>query len=1015
MIDVYRKRCIAFATINLLLLTSIIAQPNFQLTHYTDADGLPQNSVKFIMSDNAGYIWLSTEDGLVRFDGYHFRTYGKKELKTSSNRIQAFYSLNKALYCYTANYEPIKLKNGAAGLSGAPSGWLAAQINLTIRPKGIFKENFQEAARYLDDGSINLNYAKKRQFKELFILNKEDSLFRYDNTHISLYYKNKLIRSLPYDTDQDWDFFLLNSKLYSLEKNGTVAKLSTEVVKTKLKGDILNSISLKNKNTEIKLLWNICVENQVILFVDNSFFLATMDGDGQITTKLLFKGFDASSENICSAYYNNQSGILFLGSSTKGLFVLTPKLFKTISAEDGENIFGSQVEYQPNKILSTGNWSFDLSTTALRIESKQQSTPIDFISIAKDRLSGNLWAFHRRWLYLISATTLKKLADWQLPNSINAIYQDEMDKLWVGTISGKLYVKSQSDSIPTLYKSLSDRITYILRTDRFNLYVGTVSGLYQLNLKNKKSIRINNLEDKSIRNIFKSSSGEIWVATYGDGFYLVDQGRAIGLPLDKEKYLRTPHYFIEDSLGFLWIPTNKGLFQVAKNDLLTYINNRNTHAEGPFYYYYDKNNGFKTNEFNGGCEPCAIKVSNGLQSMPSMNGLVLFNPDSIKSLLPGAALYIDKITLDSLEVDTKDLKELSEDFIQLNIGVSTPFLGNHKNLQITYALTERGAKDTIFFPIGDNSEISVSRLPHGQYTLIIRKTNGFGIGNYSELKLSIIVQPKWFHSPWFGIFLIFLFPFLGIIASNVRSKYVVRRNRDLEKRIEEKTTHLRKRVNMQELIIRAIGHDIRTPLKYHIILSENIKKLSEEGDGQLAKKTAILNDSSQQLFQLVENFVQYLKAQNNTSIEKTQNVILNTILDKKLSFFKDITKRNRTVLLNICTTDVVVNSDPQLLAIIIHNIIDNATKVIKDGIITTQIGISKQKRPFLTIADSGPGLNPQILKWINKPDSDQSNADTMPINCGLGLMMVKQLSHLLKIQITASSEIGSGTTFTLLF
>lgn len=1011
------KKWVALATIYLLDFTFIFAQGGFQLTHFTDEDGLPQNSVKFIISDNAGFIWLSTEDGLVRFDGYQFTTFSKNDLHNSSNRMQAFYRFKHELFCYSADYEPIKIEDGHASITNKPSGWLEQQIDLNVLPKGIFKNNFQDGARYLSDGSINMNYGKKAQFKELYILSQQDSLFRYDNKQFSVFYKSKLIHTFPYTTKADWRFFMLNHKLFSLENSGRVSALSPKIIKTRLKGDILQSTSFKAKKTDIKVLWNICVDNHVILYMDKSFYLATLDTTDHITTKMLFKGFDAAVENICSAYYNKQSGQLFLGSSTKGLFVLKPHLFQTITAQYGENIYGPQIEYQPNKILTTGNRSFDFSALPKISISHGANTPLDFISLAKDHPTGNFWAVRRRWLYLISAKDLHKIAQWQMPISINAIYQDKLDTLWIGTINGNLYTKSPTDTTVHHYIKFPDRITFILRAGPYDLYVGTLKGLFQVNLLSKTSHTIANLESASVRNIFKSSSNEIWVATYGDGFYLLKQSKAIALPLDREQYLRTPHYFIEDDQGFLWIPTNKGLFQVAKSDLLSYVNNINRHNEPPFYFYYDKESGFKTNEFNGGFEPTATQTSNKIWSLSSMNGLVLFNPDKMAPLLPTSGLYLDNIIIDSQQVDRKDLTALSEDFSQLRISVCTPFLGNHKNLQITYALIENGSKDTIFYPLEDKGKITLSRLTYGKYTLIVKKRNGFGVDNFSTLILSLNVRPKWYHSLWLGILLIILFPIIGILVSNIRSRYVVRKNRELKKRIEQKTIHLANRVRMQELIIRAIGHDIRTPLKYHIILSKNIKELTEKGNDLLAKKSAILNDSSQQLFQLVENFVQYLKAQNNTHIGQAKEVVLNTVLERKLAFFKDISHKNKNVLLNIDTVDVVVYSDPELLSIIIHNLIDNAIKVASDGLITTQIGINKNNKPFLTIRDCGPGLPLNILKWFNRPDEldEQSTADDRPSNCGLGLTMVRQLARLLKIEIKAHADFDHGTTFTLLF
>ena len=45
---------------------------NYNITHFTDKNGLPQNSVKAIKKDNRGNFWLATERGLVRYDGNNF-------------------------------------------------------------------------------------------------------------------------------------------------------------------------------------------------------------------------------------------------------------------------------------------------------------------------------------------------------------------------------------------------------------------------------------------------------------------------------------------------------------------------------------------------------------------------------------------------------------------------------------------------------------------------------------------------------------------------------------------------------------------------------------------------------------------------------------------------------------------------------------------------------------------------------------------------------------------------------
>lgn len=49
---------------------------NYNFCHITEEAGLPNNSVTAVMKDSFGYIWVATQDGLARYDGYRFLSYG---------------------------------------------------------------------------------------------------------------------------------------------------------------------------------------------------------------------------------------------------------------------------------------------------------------------------------------------------------------------------------------------------------------------------------------------------------------------------------------------------------------------------------------------------------------------------------------------------------------------------------------------------------------------------------------------------------------------------------------------------------------------------------------------------------------------------------------------------------------------------------------------------------------------------------------------------------------------------
>ena len=85
------------------------------------------------------------------------------------------------------------------------------------------------------------------------------------------------------------------------------------------------------------------------------------------------------------------------------------------------------------------------------------------------------------------------------------------------------------------------------------------------------------------------------------------------------------------------------------------------------FKYFGKQDGIDQLELNGGCSPCAIKLSNGNFSFPSIDGLIQFNPDSIPDFNIQPKVYLDKLIIDGATE------------IILFVSLATSFNGFDKN------------------------------------------------------------------------------------------------------------------------------------------------------------------------------------------------------------------------------------------------------------------------------------------------------------------------------------------------
>lgn len=67
----------------LLFITNVFLSEgeaqNYVITNYTTKDGLPSNLVYDCYKDNDGFLWIGTNNGLSRFNGQQFDTYGPRE------------------------------------------------------------------------------------------------------------------------------------------------------------------------------------------------------------------------------------------------------------------------------------------------------------------------------------------------------------------------------------------------------------------------------------------------------------------------------------------------------------------------------------------------------------------------------------------------------------------------------------------------------------------------------------------------------------------------------------------------------------------------------------------------------------------------------------------------------------------------------------------------------------------------------------------------------------------------
>ncbi|NQX38989.1 Signal transduction histidine kinase [Pedobacter steynii] len=957
----------------------------YSVKHYTDNNGLPQNSVKSVVKDDLGFLWLATEAGLVRFDGSNFLLYEKDATHASTNRMYTIVKVLKTgkLYAETEYHEFIPISGGYAVPKPAHKALKMEREDIEVAHELPLKNP------HLQDFTMQI--AADENCTVL-----KDSL---------VFHKRGKNNRIAFPHQKEGSFFISGKQVIYSNNKGAFTLFKDAIPQPiPLTGDFEQERSSKNPN--FKIYWGNSTD-QAFLYLNKTLYRLEYK-DGKLLTKLIINDFDFEEQHINNVYYDSINKRLFLGSFSQGLFVLQLQLFNTsvLHKKMDNKVSYAQLPFGDHTVLFANGTL--LNTDGISRQLPLFDTYSNNFSLATDR-DKNIWTQNGMSVYKLNPKGNKLLQTFNFPDQPACLYLDQDSVLWIGTRGG-IYTAptGRQDSIPTLVVPLKN-VTYIKKKGD-ELWIGTFKGLYKYHLRKKNLFAVPQMANANVRSILIRNE-EIWISTYGDGFYLYKNHQLTKMPLDDHKYLNHAHCLIADKKGFLWISTNKGLFQVAVNDLLTVSKNNLAKV---YYAYYDKTSGFKTDEFNGGCQPCGSVLNNGIFVFPSLIGSVLFNPLTISPELPDKPIYIDKITVDNTEILKKDTLSIGQDFERLEVQVSSPYFGTAYNLQFEYRLSANGS----WLKLTEKA-IVFSKLQHGTYELYIRKLNGFN-SKFTFRKLTIIVRPYFYQTWWFysiisvlivaGLIFFIKARTRSILLKNERLENLIRkRTQDLEKNIiilEESKYLLSEQTSFQKKLIAAITHDLKSPLKYMMVMGKHLYK-NESVSGPVKDNLMAIYTSANSMYHFTENLLNYSKLFHTKKPSKDDYVNLNQLIAEKIEIFSGIAKYSRTTLHNHISSDIILYTNRVMLSVIIHNLLDNAIKFCADGRIEFGAKSTDQYVSFW-IQDTGYGMPEAILNWLNS-NSEERSEENQDLTDGLGLKMVKVFTAKMDLQLTVKSEAGQGT------
>lgn len=992
--------------------------PVFSIRWFNTENGLPANGIKGIQWDpETKMAWVATEAGIARFNGTEFNLYTRNNTPIlASERINFI----------------VKNHKGSIYLSENSGNIFRIEKNKIV-PFNSFKQKTNKVNNSLYGLTVSENYFNHlltQGTQKIFFL-PFDKIANIDDSSAIIVQNGIMYRSdIRENQLEELNFkkskkiFKINNNLYLVDSSNSIYAIhvtsrTSQQAKLELEG-IANPSKLPQL---AEVIWENGQAFPIVIYGSSAWKLTEKNGKitgikicNQVPTDALIKNF----------LYVEDLGLVIIGTDSKGIAVLQKNTVIPIRNRNPNNLLSnsyySQIELADGSILTGQGHRLGL-TPYKKVELPIEKWFSNSIYITSDSLlwyqhyspstnSGGLFSYNlktkeRKQRHLIREGN--SFAIWQQQDTTLVFTADGIEQL----TPNKKTIHQYSNELSTK----PDPITS-LAINNSQIAIASCNSLIFYNKSNNTADTILSLPNYCIRSLARYGD-YILIGTYGDGIYIHQLGlKTKKIPIDKKRSALYAHCFILDSLGFLWISTNRGLLKATINDLIAAYENP---AREIYYHYFGIADGMITSEMNGGCHPCALQLKNGYISFPTMDGLLWVDPEKAQPATQSGQLLIDEIRVNEKLLGTPSLQLQNLPFTtrQISIKLSYAAWSNRENIYVYYRLRPEESWKEVSY--STPSLIELNNIEPGDYELQIRKLNGFGTNNYSLLSLPFHIETPWYNKWWFyGSCAIALYLII-ILYLRFRTRQLEQSEKKLKVLVEEKTTELltqnqvlEKNNRISSRLISIISHDIVTPLKFIQVAGKNLLNKKEKISDELKLETLTeITNTAQELQNLSTNILNWIRFQRKNRLLKQVDFSPYEIAEQVIRILGPFARIKDLQIENNIDSTLIIHQYAEPFRILLHNLLSNAINFSESGI----INISVREEPShieLRVKDQGVGMTSDQLENILQEDLIISSATVdNRKGHGLGYQIIKDLVGLIDATLDIQSQKGQGTTITI--
>jgi len=1017
---------------------------NYAIKTYNTNNGLPSNSTTCAIKDRNGFLWLGTENGLCRFDGYTFKVFINIPGDTTSltnNFINSIIEDKKGriwvgtldglnlLDPLTERFKRFTHQEQVPGSLSNNKIWCLLadkEDNIWIGTDDGFDRFIEKSKSFeifqpnpADANAIkgkSVNAIIEDRENNLWLGNWSGGLNKFDKRKKRFVNYPQAQKSNDKNPNDVWSLCMdEEGKIWVGTYWKGLFRFDTAT------GKFTPFPSVGNKNQGVFRILNLGHHLIVLAGSDGFYWFNSQNNNWRQINDL--KSFQQAG------LLQDKNGIIWI-CSMEGLtkldkqqykfsfypFADTKRTVKSILVKDHAVWVGT------NNGLTVIQLNKQVSSTFLH-SADPQSIGSNAINKLYLDTKGKLWdltefgfdEYNDKTGKFIHHSHHSSLGSFFNEDVFRDILEVSPGEYWLATDAGLKIYHSQTNTFTHYFNqknnpySLSNNHLYCLLKDaENNIWIGTEGGgvnrfdqaskrFYHYMVNDKKSGGISN---NDIHNLFLDSHNNIWICTQDglnkyvkstDSFRVFSKNDGFASNVFKQ--------MVEDSQGNLWVVTETGVsgFNPQTNSIKNFDDGDGVFANSVICRVDDHQLLLGGNAGLISFDPLAINYNKVVPPV-YFSDLQVFN----KSVIPGPNSPLKEPVQNAKEIVLKYSQSVfSIEFVALN------YTHTEKN---NYAYKLEGF-DKKWNYIGEQRKATYTNLNPGTYVFKVKASNNDGVWNNEGRSLTIIITPPWYFSWW--AYLVYASLFFAAVYG-----YIFYNNRQAKLKYEIKLAHIEtekeKELHEKKLsFFTNISHEFRTPLT---LIINPLKEILYTGNNDVDQQNLnTINRNAKRLLSLVDQLLLFRKADADADELKLARINIVDLSKEVFLCFSHQAKAKQINLDYLCTDEYIeLIADREKIEIVLFNLLSNAVKFTDAGGRVTMSISQTANQINISIQDTGCGITQTAGEKLYQRYYQEYQYNTLSKGgLGIGLFLVKNYVDQHSGKISYQSEVGKGTIFNL--